>query len=54
MDEKTAWSNFVKTGLIQDYLTYKKITAAKNKGLQEDVVYADKHRWVDHHGADYR
>lgn len=54
MDEKTAWSNFAKTGLVQDYLTYKRIKAASAERAQEEVDYADKHRWVDYYGTEYR
>lgn len=54
MDEKTAWSNFINSGLVNDYLIYRRIHSKCIDKPQEEVLDANMYRWTDHNGKEYR
>ena len=54
MDEITAWTNFVSSGRVEDYLIYSKIKTSCTHEPQEDVNNADQYRRFGYYGAEYR
>lgn len=55
MDEYTAWQNFISTGSIVDYLTYKAIINAKENMVDNSPKgesYDIQHRWSDFNRAE--
>lgn len=54
MDEYTAWQNFVNTGSVVDYLTYKAIINAKEQPRQAEENYGVQHRRSDFNRTECR
>ncbi len=55
MDEYTAWQNFLNTGSVIDYLTYKAIINAKENAMDTSLKgdsYDIQYRWSDFNGAE--
>ncbi|HHZ06635.1 MAG TPA: hypothetical protein GX401_07620 [Clostridiales bacterium] len=54
MDEMNAWSNFLTTGSVLDYLRYTTLrNAEKLEGTQEDEN-ENQHGRTDYQGTEYR
>lgn len=53
MDEKAAWENFERTGSVIDYLQYREVKQQLG-ALHQEEHDADRYRWPDHQGTEYR
>lgn len=53
MDEEMAWSNFVKTGSISDYLIYSRFKNKQELAPQEDTIDETEHGRSNFKGNKY-
>lgn len=51
-DENAAWSCFLQTGRVQDYLIYTQCKQQENTGWE--VPYANQYGWSGDTGEEYR
>lgn len=54
MDEKAAWENFQRTGSVIDYLEYRAVKQGHDAAPKQEDGNADRYRWPDHQGTEYR
>ncbi len=54
MDEMTAWENFQRTGSVIDYLYYREVKQQAAGAREQEEQDADRYRWPDHQGTEYR
>lgn len=54
MDEHTAWINFVSTGSVKDYLTYREIKLGYPQGYYTEDTYENQYRRTDTDRTDDR
>lgn len=53
MDENKAWTNFVNSGSVKDYIIYSQMKKDDNAS-QEATSYANQDRWSDNNGEEHR
>lgn len=57
MDENTAWTNFVSTGSVRDYLTYCEVKLGYPQGYYNhntEAIYENRHGGTDTDRTDNR